>query len=650
MPVDRTVGAQYAQRIIDLYAVVEMQLAEIVAKGVKSNAQRDDLSQKLLALSEVRRSAEAAMRKLDGKVGPAVQRALHEAAVAGGRAAQEDLLKIRDKRAVGRRQVQLDRNLVNSPSILRLAASLSPALESRLRSTHLQVVRSVGDIYQTAVAAMAAPGVLAGVTTRREASQRALDHLWQRGVTGFTDKAGRNWNLATYVEMATRTATAQASVQAHLDQLAQNGLDLVMVSSDGGPCPLCQPWEGKVLTTGSTTGRQHITRPSELDGTDTAVHIDGSVSQATAAGLFHPSCRHRLVAYLPGLTTPPPTAGEGADVYAAEQVQRRLEREARRIAIAQAGAVDPAAARELAARYRAKRAEIAQHVKDNPKLRRKTERERIDLGHTPSAPPTAPPAPAPKPAPKPAPAPKPPAPAPPKPTPAPKPPVPPTPLKTAPAPRHAAPVAPAKTTAAPAAPAGGRHAARPAPPSAHPQLDAKPRIPGRTGKRTQADLESDVRSANPGYPASRYAVNCVHVVNTYELRARGYDVTASPLPMQFSNGRSAQEALDRWVDASGKPSRLMGSYTAQDMLDEVKTLPEGGRGWIRVTWANGGGHIFSVERINGQIAFIDAQNGTAKLDIFKYIALSQGAGNDYAWGFARIDDLIPTDQVMEFVN
>jgi hypothetical protein len=417
MAVDRTVGAQYADRIITMYVQLEMQLAEIIARGVKSNVARDDLSQKLLALSEVRRSAEAALRKIDGKLAPAVRAALHDAAVAGGRAAQVDMLKIRDKRAVGRRVTQLDRNLVNNPSLLRLAAALSPALESRLRATHLQVVRSVGDIYQHAVAAMAAPGVLAGVTTRREASQVALDHLWQKGITGFVDKAGRNWNLASYVEMATRTATAQASVQAHLDELAQSDINLVMVSADGAPCPVCRPWEGKVLTTGSSAGAQHISRPSELDGTDTAVHVAGSVSEATGAGLFHPSCRHTLVAFLPGLTTPASTAGEGADVYRAEQQQRRMEREARRIAVAQAGAVDPARQRELAAQYRAKRAEIAQHVKDNPRLRRKTERERIDLGHTPSAPrppaPTpvpkqpAPPKPKPEPTPPPRPAPKP---------------------------------------------------------------------------------------------------------------------------------------------------------------------------------------------------------------------------------------------------
>jgi hypothetical protein len=366
VPIDRSIGAAYADRIITLYVEVERELATLIANKLKRGVAHDDLTQKMLALSEIRRSAEAAMRKIDGKTGPAVELALREAAAAGGRKAQEELLRVRDRRAVGRRLADVDKNLVNSPSILRLAASLAPALERKLQATHLQVVRSAGDIYQHAVAAMSAPGVLAGVSTRREATQKALDHLWRKGITGFVDKAGRNWNLAGYVEMATRTTTARAAIQAHLDQLGQQGMDLVMVSADGAPCPICRPWEGKILTTGTGTGSQVVERTSELDGSAVKVHIDGSTAQAIGAGLFHPSCRHRFVTYLPGLSTPIETAGEGGSLYDAEQRQRGLERQARRLAVQQAGAVDPDAAKRYAAAYRAKRAEIAQHVKATP--------------------------------------------------------------------------------------------------------------------------------------------------------------------------------------------------------------------------------------------------------------------------------------------
>jgi len=622
MPIDRSVGAAYADRIITLYVEVERELATLIAAKLKRGVAHDDLTQKMLALSEIRRSAEAAMRKIDGKLGAAVESALRDAAVAGGRKAQEELLRIRDRRAVGRRLVDVDRNLANSPSILRLAASLSPGLERKLAATHLQVVRSAGDIYQHAVAALGAPGVLAGVSTRREATQKALDHLWQKGITGFVDKAGRNWNLASYVEMATRTTTAQAAIQAHLDQLGQQGMDLVMVSADGAPCPICRPWEGKILTTGAASGPQTVQRASELDGSTVTVHIDGSTSEAIADGLFHPSCRHRFITYLPGLTAPIETAGDGAAVYQAEQRQRGMERQARRLAVQQAGAVDPDAAKRYAAAYRAKRAEIKAHVDANPALRRKTERERIDLGHKPSVAPPAPvktPAPAPKP---------------------PAPPAPVTPKRPAPRPKTNPILRPAPT------PAPKIRLGAP-----HPKLDAQPRKGRTVTQRRLADVVSDALSCNPGYPGSRYTVNCVHVANTYELRARGYAVTASPLPAQFFSGRDVQDALDRWTDRNGNPhGRLMRrNLDAQDMLNEVTQLPDGGRGWVVVCWASGGSHIFNVERTEGKIRFVDAQNSTSDLDIRTYIDRSVGKGKSLGWSFVRTDDLEPTDAVMEYI-
>jgi len=623
--IDRSVGAQYAQRIIDLYAGIERELAEVIAGKLKRNLAHDDLSAKLLALTEVRRSAEAAMRKIDGKLGATIERALVDAAVAGGRKAQEDLLRVRDRRAVGRRLIDVDKNLINSPSVLRLAATLAPGLERRLAATHLQVVRSAGDIYQEALAATAG-GVLAGVTTRREATQKALDHLWQRGITGFVDKAGRNWNLASYVEMSTRTTTAQAAIQAHLDQLSQQGMDLVMVSADGSPCPLCRPWEGKILATGAATGSQTVQRASELDGSIVSVHIDGSTSEAIGAGLFHPSCRHRFITYLPGLTAPIETAGEGGSTYAAEQRQRAMERKARKLAVQQAGAVDPAAARRYAAAYRAKRAEIAQHVKETPGLRRKTERERIDLGHTPSPPkPSSSPA-SPKPALRPKPS---------------------APSRPAPRPKPNPVLKPPKRTApAVAKPAGAPYA---------PALDSAPRLTDRENRGVNIII--DALGTNPEYPKPAYTVNCVHVVNAYELRARGYDVQATALPDMFrlNRGRNSQEALDRWVDRNGMPhGRLQEQLDTAEMLKRTEELPEGARGWVAVNWEGGGSHIFNVEKINGKVRFVDAQKNEPELDIYTYIKRSRGHDNPAAgyrsWRFMRVDDLEPTDAVMEFVK
>lgn len=71
-------------------------------------------------------------------------------------------------------------------------------------------------------------------------------------------------------------------MQAHLEgtanRLVEHGHDLVRVSSHAGSCPLCLPYQGKIL---SLTGR---------DKDDPRCYA--TLREAKDNGLFHPNCRH----------------------------------------------------------------------------------------------------------------------------------------------------------------------------------------------------------------------------------------------------------------------------------------------------------------------------------------------------------------------
>lgn len=176
--------------------------------------------------------------------------------------------------------------------------------------SNLKVLRSTVDVFQQ-IQAEVATGVLTGVETRKEIAQRMLNRLADKGITGFTDKLGRNWDISSYVETATRTVTARAAVQGHIDRQTQSGRDLVIVSSHGG-CPICRPWEGKIL---SISGAPPHT----------------SLETAIAAGLFHPNCKHTLTGYVEGLTVieDPPNRMK-PEQYEYTQVMRSNERQIRR--------------------------------------------------------------------------------------------------------------------------------------------------------------------------------------------------------------------------------------------------------------------------------------------------------------------------------
>lgn len=108
------------------------------------------------------------------------------------------------------------------------------------------------------------------------------DLLQNEGFSALKDKAGRTWTLDRYTEMLIRTKGVEARNRGLANRVAENGYDLVQVSSHGAK-DNCGPWEGKILsTTGQTPGYP-------------------LVREAEAAGLFHPNCRHAINVIVPEL-------------------------------------------------------------------------------------------------------------------------------------------------------------------------------------------------------------------------------------------------------------------------------------------------------------------------------------------------------------
>lgn len=234
----------------------------------------------------------------------------------------------------------------------------------RLESTHLRVLRTAEDVYRSTVAD-SAEQVAAGTLTRREAVQVSLTKFADSGVTGFVDTAGKSWNLTSYVQMAIGTANNRASIVGHLETLTANDHDLVVVSSDSRPCPICEPWEGQVLTIGG------------------GGNAYPSVEEAEGFGLMHPGCAHSYEAYFENVTptkaTDPdlyPTEREAEDRYEGRERLRYLERQVRGAKLREAVAITPQASTAARARVAAYQGKIREHVNATGLLRQR-HREQI---------------------------------------------------------------------------------------------------------------------------------------------------------------------------------------------------------------------------------------------------------------------------------
>jgi len=212
--------------------------------------------------------------------------------------------------------------------------------------------RSADDAYRRAVQQAIERERPTGSLTlsRIQAAQTALDDLAEHGITGFTDAAGRNWDLTSYVEMATRTAVSSLWDELQHGAMTRAGIDLAVIGthSTEGSCPLCIPWLGRTISlTGATKGYP-------------------TYAEARAAGWRHPSCRcftaPEGAGIMPEVTNSVPV-DEAGEVYKASQRQRALERNVRRAGRRYSVATTPAARTAARRELYAARVASAQHRK-----------------------------------------------------------------------------------------------------------------------------------------------------------------------------------------------------------------------------------------------------------------------------------------------
>lgn len=169
--------------------------------------------------------------------------------------------------------------------------------------------------------------------SRREVN-RFVAELQREGVTGFTDKAGRDWSLHTYCSMVSRTTAEQAAVLAILTRDPDQ--DLYRISSVADPCGVCAPFSGRVF---SRSGESPYYPP--------LADAFGKVDKAGPNALtntwltIHPNCRCALTPWTEYGKTPeelqkirehssPATNPYTVDPRSQKAIERYRQRERRR--------------------------------------------------------------------------------------------------------------------------------------------------------------------------------------------------------------------------------------------------------------------------------------------------------------------------------
>lgn len=358
MAIDPGDGEQHARRIVPVVALFEVDALATITEALTDqrdgsggwDAPADRWAEgKMRRVPRLRRRLAALVDRVLPSIGSAVRSALGDAWRSGATAAADD--SDTPDPPPQRARVPF--------VVVRLDTETTRAVETAARRSAAATLTA----YREAIYAGTAPTITAGAT-RRSSSQRVLDRLASAGDQSYRDRAGRRWSLETYSEMAVRTVTGQAALDAYTETLGARGHDLVVVSDAPRECPLCRPWEGKVLS---------------LSGQDppAGIEVAGTLAEARAAGLMHPNCRHRVTRHIPGVPSPVRASAEPAG-YEAQQRQRALERRIRAWKRREAVALDDQAAARARNGLRDAQADLRGHLAEHTDLKRQRHREQID--------------------------------------------------------------------------------------------------------------------------------------------------------------------------------------------------------------------------------------------------------------------------------
>ena len=197
------------------------------------------------------------------------------------------------------------------------------------------ILRMTDDVYRQTIF-KAQMFYNSGASTLWKAVDMATKDFLSAGINCIQYKNGARVNIASYSEMALRTANKRANLMGSANKREEWGIHTVKITSHNSACPMCIQWQGRVYI-------------DDVYGAGTKEESKKSkyplLSEAVKGGMFHPNCKNGLSTYYDGINQPPkePTKEEVEEMtrrYELEQRQRECERNIRKYKRLENGSID----------------------------------------------------------------------------------------------------------------------------------------------------------------------------------------------------------------------------------------------------------------------------------------------------------------------
>ena len=332
--------------IVGAFQDIEMDLIKSMKKNMKRHIGeelQEDISwtqwqaEMLNGLAQYKAENADKLKGYYSTINDEIEEAIRQAYATGESEQEIELLKaIRDgfkvdETGVGTNAMQGSFFKVNEG---KLNALIKSTTEDMARAENA-ILRMTDDVYRQTIF-KAQMFYNTGAGTLWKAVDMATKDFLSAGINCVEYRNGARVNVASYSEMALRTANKRANLMGSANKREEYGIHTVKVSSHNSACPMCIQWQGKVYI-------------DDVYGAGTKEESKASgyplLSEAVKGGMFHPNCKNGCSTYYEGINQPPkePTKEEVEEMtrrYNLEQRQRECERNIRKYKRLENGSID----------------------------------------------------------------------------------------------------------------------------------------------------------------------------------------------------------------------------------------------------------------------------------------------------------------------
>lgn len=280
----------------------------------------------LSGLSQYRAENQEVLQGYMGRLNQAIDSAIREAYATGESEQEIEILKAikrgyhppkeGDKTDLQGRFFRINENKLNA---------LVNATVNDMEKAETSMFRMMDDIYRQ-IPFKAQMFYNTGAGSLWQCVDMATRDFLSSGINCVQYRNGARVNIASYVEMALRTANKRANLMGQAQAREKWGIHTVKVNARGIACPMCLQWLDKVYIDNVYGGG--TAKESEATGYPL-------LSVAVEGGLYHPNCKDSCSTYYEGINREPReiTDTEKDEIlrrYNLEQKQRYYERNYRR--------------------------------------------------------------------------------------------------------------------------------------------------------------------------------------------------------------------------------------------------------------------------------------------------------------------------------